>query len=55
MAVAKTSFFGSDVSANVSAKAKRASGDARKCFVYQSGREDSNLRPLGPEPSALPG
>ena len=23
--------------------------------IFWSGREDSNLRPLGPEPSALPG
>ena len=24
-------------------------------YDFWSGREDSNLRPLGPEPSALPG
>jgi hypothetical protein len=24
------------------------------CAIFWSGREDSNLRPLGPEPSALP-
>ena len=39
----------------VSAKAKRPSEDDRKCFISKSGREDSNLRPLGPKPSALPG
>ena len=36
-------------------KKARKTGPELRFFVYWSGREDLNLRPLGPEPSALPG
>jgi hypothetical protein len=39
----------------VSAKQKRPSEDDRFADYIKSGRKDLNLRPLGPEPSALPG